>query len=344
MHRALWIVPMGLVGLACQPSSPSAGEPPKPAAAAAAPSEGDLASSTVVARWKDKGAERTLTFGELREARAATFLKLDRDRHEAIKRELEGYVLDQLVQAEAQRKGKTQEVYLEELAAAVPEDKVKEFYETTVARGGKGPPMDQVADRIRQFLAMGEEIERLKKEAGLTLTLPEPETPTASFDLADRPRKGPADAKVTIVEFSDFQCPYCARVTEPLAELTKAFPDDVQVYFLHYPLNFHPQAMPAAKAARCAQKQNKFWEMHDKIFADTQKMSDEDLLEHAKALSLDMAQFGKCMDDPATEKFVKDDMAQGTKAGVGGTPSFFVNGKASQGPPSAEQVRGLLGS
>jgi protein-disulfide isomerase len=349
MTRIVGLGAAALLVAACQQGAGQAQEsegstppPAREAAPAASAAPGDIDGSTVVATWEQGGEKKTLTYAQLREARKAKFLKLDRERYNAIRRELESYVLDQLLEAEAKKAGTTPDKYLETLAEEVPEDEVKKFYETTVARGGKGPPLEQVEGRIRQFLAMKGEVDKVKKEANMQVVLPEPESPVASFELEGRPFKGAEDAKVTIVEFSDFQCPYCAKATEPVDAIAEAFPEDVKIYFLHFPLNFHQQAMPAAKASRCAQKQDKFWEMHDKIFENQKSMSEDDLKTYAKDLGLNMKKFEACMEDPATEAFVKADMSQGTKAGVGGTPSFYVNGKQHQGPPSVEDIRALV--
>lgn len=326
-----------------QASSPSGASKASAASAESAGSTSDgLTSGTVIARWTEGGEPKTLTYGELKDARKSTFLRLEQERYQTISREVEGYVMDRLLEAEAKKSGKSTQEYLKSLADAVSKEEVEQFYASNVAQGGKGPPLDQVEERIRQYLSMKDVAERVKRAADVRLTVPEPEVPVAEFNLADRPRKGPENAKVTIVEFSDFQCPYCARATKPVEDIVKEFPEQVRVYFLHYPLSFHKQAMPAAIASRCAQKQGKFWEMHDKIFENQAKIGDEDLEGHAKALSLDMKKFKACMKSPETEAFVRADMEQGNEAGVGGTPSFYINGKAHQGPPSVDTIRALV--
>lgn len=314
----------------------------EPAKAQAESSSESLTDSTVVAKWNEGKTAKTLTYKELKEERKAAFRRIEQEQYNSIRRELESLMLDKLLEAEASKNGKTTDEYVKSLSDAIPAEEVKKFYETTVSKDGKGPPFESVEARIRQYLAMKDKVENVKKAAGLELTLPEPEVPLVEFDLAGRPHVGPEDAKVTIVEFSDFQCPYCARAIEPMKEIVKAFPKDVQVYFLHFPLSFHKEAKPAAIAARCAQQQDKFWPMHDAIFENQSKMSTEDLTAHATKVGLDMKKYEKCMADPETTKYVDADMAQGMDAGVGGTPSFFVNGKQTQGPPSVESIRAIV--
>jgi len=145
------------------------------------------------------------------------------------------------------------------------------------------------------------------------------------------PSKGPDSAKVTVIEFSDFQCPYCKRGKETVDELLKAYPNDVRVVFKHLPLAFHPHAMPAAKAATAAQKQGKFWEMHDALFNNQEKLSDEFYEAKAKELGLDVVKFKADFADPATEAQVKADMEIAQKHGIQGTPGFLVGGVAVRG-------------
>ncbi|MEL6183553.1 MAG: DsbA family protein [Myxococcota bacterium] len=335
---------------ACQQASHAEEPKAKPAAAApakAAPSADaatfdDMTSATVVARWEEGGEKKQLTYGELKDARKFAFLKIDQQRHQAVTRELEGYLIDVLMDAEAKKAGKSREDFIQSLVSAVSADEAKTFYEQQKAGNPQMPPYEQIEGRIKEYLGMSQATKRVREAAKLEIEVPEPDAPLASFKLEGRPSKGPDDAKVTIVEFSDFQCPFCARATKPVDDIVAAYPDQVKVYFLHFPLSFHKQAMPAAVASVCAQKQGKFWEMHDKIFENQQKLGDEDLAGYAKAVGLDMKKFEKCKTDPATSALVQADMSQGTAAGVGGTPSFYINGKQHQGPPSVDTIKKLI--
>ncbi len=148
---------------------------------------------------------------------------------------------------------------------------------------------------------------------------------------AHSPRKGPSIAKVTIVEFSDFQCPFCSRVNPTLKQITDKYPKDVAIVFVNQPLTFHEQARPAAKAFLAAHRQGKGWEMHDKLFANQQALMPADLEKYAQELSLNMAQFKKDIADPAIEKMVADDQALAGSVGADGTPTFFINGRELSG-------------
>lgn len=327
-------------GANAKPSKPAAPLPEASLLEAAGFFAASISDQTVVATWMEDGKAKTLTYAELKEARKSAFVKMMQQQYETTKRELDQHLVERLLNAEAKRQKTTVDAMMGKLASAITEAEVKSFYEQNVARGGKGPPLEKVSDRIRSYLAMTNQVAKLKAAAGVKLSVPEP--PGVEFDLTGRPSVGAKSPKVTIVEFSDFQCPYCARASEPVKKLIEAFPDQVAVYFLHFPLSFHQQAMPAAMASKCAQDQGKFWPMHDKIFGAQSTMALTDLEKHAQAIELDMKAYGACMQDPKTAAYVQADMAQGSNAGVSGTPAFFVNGRATQGPPSLEDIRSLL--
>jgi protein-disulfide isomerase len=154
---------------------------------------------------------------------------------------------------------------------------------------------------------------------------PAPLSPT-SLDLTGAPIRGAADAPVTIVEFSDFQCGFCFRVNPTLAQLLEKYPGKVRLLFKHSPIEGHTAAPLAHRAAFAAQQQGKFWEMHDRIFANQRTMDRETLLAHARALGLDAAKFTADLDGAASKAALDRDQAEAAKVGVDGTPTFFVNG------------------
>jgi protein-disulfide isomerase len=152
-----------------------------------------------------------------------------------------------------------------------------------------------------------------------------------NIELGDAPVKGPANAPITIVEFSDFECPYCARGASTVEEVLKAYPDKVKVAFKNLPLPFHKNADPAARAALAAGKQGKFWEMHDLLFENQRGLNQAYYEASAKKLGLDMAKFKADMESEAIKKQVKDDAALAKKVGISGTPGFSVNGVLVKG-------------
>jgi protein-disulfide isomerase len=167
---------------------------------------------------------------------------------------------------------------------------------------------------------------------------PAPRTDVAVALRSDDPARGDARAPVTVVEFSDFQCPFCSRAVPAVKEVEQAFGKDVRVVWKHLPLAFHPNAMPAALAAEAAREQGKFWEMHDKLFANQQALSDASYEQYAKELKLDLGRFQAARQSPETKKRVEADLAAATAAGVTGTPTFVVNGEVVVGSGGLREV------
>jgi len=161
-------------------------------------------------------------------------------------------------------------------------------------------------------------------------------------EVGSSPTKGPAGAKITIVEFSDFQCPYCQKGGEVAAQILKAYPNDVRVAFKHLPLPFHPQAKPAALASFAAQKQGKFWEFHEALFANQSSLSPEFYKQTATKLGLNLEQFKKDQASPEAEASVKGDADTAQKLGIGGTPAFVVNGVQVNGAYPFEHFKTII--
>ncbi len=158
------------------------------------------------------------------------------------------------------------------------------------------------------------------------------------------PVRGPANAKITIVEFSDFQCPYCSIAAPKVLALADQYPKDVKVVFKQFPLDMHRQAHLAAEASLAAHAQGKFWPMHDKMFANFRQLSRDNILRWAAEASLDVPRFTKELDSGQYRAAVDKELNEGMNAGVMGTPSFFINGKRYNGPMEAEVLKPILDS
>jgi protein-disulfide isomerase len=159
---------------------------------------------------------------------------------------------------------------------------------------------------------------------------------------AGSPVLGPADARIAIVEFSDFQCPYCAQAVQKIGAVMKAFPTQVKLIFKQFPLEMHSQAELAAQAALAAHQQGKFWQLHDLMFANRTHLSRQEILTLAGGLKLDMMRFTRDMDNPDTRKAVERDESEGEQAGVGGTPTFFIDGQRYNGSLELDAIRPIL--
>ncbi len=157
------------------------------------------------------------------------------------------------------------------------------------------------------------------------------------------PVLGPANAPITLIEFSDFQCPYCVAATPQLQALVKAYPTQVKLIFKEYPLDIHSQAAFAAAAALAAHRQGKFWAMHDALFANHDDLSDQNVTALAKRIGLDMQQFERDLHSTAVEQTVQQDIADGDRAGVQGTPTLFIDGQRFNGPLVMQILKPLVG-
>jgi protein-disulfide isomerase len=160
-------------------------------------------------------------------------------------------------------------------------------------------------------------------------------------DSTGRPALGDKDAPVTIVEFADFQCPFCGRTEGTLKELRAKYGDKIRLVHMDFPLPFHSHALDAAKAARCANEQGKFWQYRDALFANQNKLAPADLKATGKTLGLNSTEFNECFDKAKYVTQIKTDQAAGEKAGVDGTPAFFIDGRpltGAQPAPAFEQL------
>jgi protein-disulfide isomerase len=156
------------------------------------------------------------------------------------------------------------------------------------------------------------------------------------------PFMGPADARITLVEFSDFQCPYCSKAVAQINAILKAYPNDVKLIFKQYPLDNHPAAAICAAAALAAHNQGKFWQLHDLMFANRSKLGRPAILAWAAQIGLDMKRFTQDLDSDPIKKAVLRDSADGDKAGVEGTPTIFINGQRYNGEYDLDTIRPIL--
>jgi len=161
-------------------------------------------------------------------------------------------------------------------------------------------------------------------------------------DLAGSPTKGPATAKVTIVLWSDFQCPFCSRVEPTMKQILDTYGKDIRYVWKNQPLPFHNQAMPAAIAAMAAGNQGKFWEMHDKMFANQQALNDSSYEQWAKELGLNIAKWKADVANPATKAKVEADSKYGSQVGADGTPTFYINGREVSGAMPFESFKTII--
>jgi protein-disulfide isomerase len=159
---------------------------------------------------------------------------------------------------------------------------------------------------------------------------------------AEGPARGEDKAPVTIVEFSDFQCPFCGRAEETVKLVLDKYKGKVRLVYRDYPLPFHNMAQKASEAAHCAGDQGKYWQMHEKLFANQTALAVPQLKDHAKGLGLDASKFDKCLDSGEKTKIVDASKKAGDEAGVNGTPAFFINGRLISGARPFENFKEII--
>ncbi len=265
---------------------------------------------------------------------------------------LEQIVGDRLIENAAKAAGQTPDAFVAadsvKRLPAVSEADVAQFYEQNKDRA-QGRTLDQLRGEIKPFLDARREqqaramlVEELKaKNAGSVKVMLEAPRYTVPVS-ADDPVRGHAAAPITIVEFSDYQCPFCARVNPSLAKVRETYGDKVRIVFKDFPLPNHPQAPKAAEAAHCAGEQNKYWEMHDAMFANQRALEVPALKQAARAIGVEGASFDQCLDSGKHAATVRSGSALGEKMGVNSTPTLYINGRPLIGAMPFENFKAII--
>lgn len=308
------------VALALVPMARAADKPPAPTKPAAV---------AVV------GGE-TIDASEIDAAGGARLFTLHSQEYDLRKQLLDGIIAQRLLEKEAKARGVTpEELFKLEVESKVPEvseAEAKVFYDQNKSRMQGGV---SEADALKQIAMMQrnerlaarrtEFVNGLRKAAGVKVML---EPPRVKVEPAGGPTKGPASAPVTIIEYADYQCPFCSRALPTLKQVEERYQGKVRFVFRDFPLTpLHPLAGKAAEAGLCADDQGKFWPMHDRIFSDASKLGVDDLKKHAADLGLDTASFATCLDSGKHTATWQKSLQEGQGYGLSGTPSFFINGR-----------------
>jgi len=265
---------------------------------------------------------------------------------------IEVLVGDQLIANAAKAAGQTVDAFVEVEGAkrlpAVTEAEIAQFYEQNKERA-QGRSLDQLRGEIKPYLegrrrqqARAMIVDDLKARSGANVKVmldpPRYVVPTTAED----PVRGNAAAPVTIIEFSDYQCPFCSRVNPTLARIRETYGDRVKIVFKDYPLPNHPQAPKAAEAARCAGEQNKYWEMHDAMFANQRALEVPSLKLTARAIGLNGTAFDQCLDSGKWQATIRAGSALGDEMGVNSTPTLYVNGRVVLGAMPFENFKVII--
>jgi len=276
-------------------------------------------------------------------------MRLSQAIYEARRAALDEMVGDVLLDQEARARGIERQALdqaeIDSKAAAVTDADVAAWYQANAARV-QGATLDQVRAPIRALLteqrlrdARDRFVDTLKAKTAVKMML---EPPRVQVTAAGRPTRGLADAPIEMIEFSDFQCPYCLRANPTIARVLSTYGDKIRFTYRHYPLPSHPNARPAAEAAQCANEQGKFWAYHDRLFAHPTELGPPELKQHAAAIGLDTAKFDACVDSHKYKADVDADVQTGAELGVDGTPAFFINGRMVSGAQPYEVFKRVI--
>jgi protein-disulfide isomerase len=284
------------------------------------------------------GAEK-YTLADVDGAIRGKLQQLDEQRYRTRKTFLD----EKLIASEASRQGLTPQTLIHREVIdniAVTPDEVQQFIRENRSKlpGRISPELTlQIEERVRQkktAAARADYVARLKEKTGAQYLLPMPERVALEANPRGGPVKGPAAAPVTLIVFTDFECPFCRKAHQELHGLMDRFPGKIRLAFRHFPLAMHKMAERAAEFAHCARQQGRFWPFADNVFANQGKLSEEILHADAREAGIaDTEAFNQCVQSGQGKKAVAADMAEGKNLGVHSTPSLFINGRFFSGMP-----------
>jgi protein-disulfide isomerase len=258
---------------------------------------------------------------------------------------LEQYIDDQLLELQAKKEGITVDELLKRHVSVKvqepTEDQLRFYYEgvqTDESYETARPNIIETVRQLRMKKAQQAYITQLRSDWGVIVELSQP---SARVEAGNSPRLGSDKAPVQIIEYADYECPYCQKVAPEIARLAQQFGDQVSFVYKDFPLPMHPNAARAAEGARCAGVQGKFWEFHDYLF-ETKKFKEADMKAEARTLKLDGDKFDQCLDKQEQFESLKKEAQDAQKLGLSGTPSFFVNGHFMSGAIGYAKLRDMV--
>jgi protein-disulfide isomerase len=284
---------------------------------------------------------QSITAAEVRKALGQNLSKLEEQAYELKKQQVDELIADKLLAAEAARRSTTVDALVQQeitsKVAPVTESDVATFVAANRSRIPGDPA--QFTGQIRSFLVEQRTtaqrqafVGSLRAKAKVEVLLQAPPVFRSEVATAGAPVRGDVKAPITIVEFSDFHCPYCRTVQPALLQVLAKYPSQVRLIYKHFPLDsLHPQARRASEASWCANEQGKFWEFHDRVYAAGPDASEAALGKFATEVSLDKAAFDACLASGRPAAAIQKDVNEGMGHGINGTPGFFVNGRYVSG-------------
>ena len=298
-----------------------------------------------------------ITYGNLMEKYPdlqKQLLKLEEQTYKFKKAYVERMVEEKILELEAKKAN----VSVDEFLAKNVSSKVGGVTDADVNNFAKSRKLNKeqtnkLRDRIKMFLQKQKEegvrtafVASLKKNHKVKLLLKKPSKPKVNVKVySEDPQVGPKSSKVTVIEFSDFQCPYCRKASMTSRRILEEYKDRVHFVWKNFPLSFHQRARHASLAAMCANDQGKFWEYHDKVFDNNTALADSDFIKYAKDLGVkDIKAFTECYNSKKYNDKINKDIAEAQSYGLSGTPSFFINGELHVGAMQYEQFKAIVES
>lgn len=283
---------------------------------------------------------------------AAKLLQVHQQEYEAESQALNALIRQKVVENEARKQGVTvDQLYQKEADSKIadPSDaEVQGYYlavksQTTLPFATLKPQIKNLMKQAQIQEARDQYADSLRARAEVAILIQPPAVDTGVNDPARI--QGDRNAPITIVEFGDYQCPYCGRAESTVETVLKKYNGKVKLAFRDFPLSaIHPFAEGAAEASRCAEAQNKFWPMHDALYANQSKLTEDDLIKTASNIGLNQDAFASCLKAGTYKTAIHQDLEAGQKAGVTGTPAFFINGKFLNGAVPEEQFEEIINS
>jgi protein-disulfide isomerase len=293
-----------------------------------------------------------ITSEEVEKTLATQLSKLEEQIYNLKRQRVEALITEKLLAREAAKRGLSVPALLDAEVTSkvglVSEQEVEKFYQENrdKLKGEESNVRDQIRGRLQNLkLATKREefLKSLRSQAKVVINLKPPPVQRVAVSVAGAPSKGSAKAPVTIVEFSDFHCPFCRSVISTLVQLESKYGDKIKLVFRDFPIEgLHPGATKAHEAARCANEQGKFWAYHDKLFATPPTTSPETFKELAKEIGLNPKAFETCLNSGKYQTAIKDDIAEGNRVGVSGTPAFYINGRQISGAQPLEAFARII--
>ncbi|HEX5036360.1 MAG TPA: thioredoxin domain-containing protein [bacterium] len=306
-----------------------------PAAAAAPAASAPCASAAGSALAKINGRE--ITDEDVRKSAGPKLQQAEMDLYDARKDAIDGIIDDQLIEDAAKKEGIAKADYLKKNVfdkIKIDDKEIEKFYNENKAQM-QGKPLEELKGNIRGYLyrdkhqkVYGDLLAGLRKKANVAILI---SAPKVEVEEGDNPAIGPKDAPIKIVEFTDYQCPFCGKSRPTVNQILSQYKGKVRYVLRDFPLSFHKDSIKAHEGAHCAGDQDKYWEMNKKLFDNQRAIKVEDVKKYAEDLKLKMDKFNQCLDSDKYAEIVKQNQEYGEKVGVSGTPAFFINGRMVSG-------------